>query len=63
MPASLLRQAAAILDTDLTDWGPVPQPLGEPVSQTSGVLLHRDDNGDNETGLWVCTQVPPITVR
>ena len=55
MPAHLLKQAAAIPAAELVDWGPVPEPLGEPVSHTSGRLLHRDEDGSNETGVWVCT--------
>lgn len=55
MPAALLAQAAEIDERELVDWGPVAEPLGEPVSLTRGVLLHRDDDGGNETGLWVCT--------
>ena len=55
MPAHLLKQAAAIPEGELVDWGPVPAPIGEPVSRTSGRLLHRDEDGSNETGVWVCT--------
>ena len=55
MPAHLLKQAAAIPEEGLVDWGPVPAPIGEAVSRTSGRLLHRDDDGSNETGVWVCT--------
>lgn len=54
-PALLLRHAAELAESELVDWGPVAEPLGEPVSRTSGRLLHRDAGGDNETGLWVCT--------
>jgi uncharacterized cupin superfamily protein len=55
MEAKLLTQPAALPEADLVDWGPVPAPLGEPVSHTSGRLLHRDADGANETGVWVCT--------
>ena len=55
MPAAVLPQAADIDEQTLVDWGPVAEPLGEPVSLTRGVLLHRDDDGANEVGLWVCT--------
>ncbi|HEX9790345.1 MAG TPA: cupin domain-containing protein [Kiloniellales bacterium] len=54
-PAHLLRQAAGLVQADLTDWGPVPEPIGEPVSHTRGRLLHRDADGANETGVWECT--------
>ena len=55
MGAKLLKQPAGIAGDDLVDWGPVAKPVGEAVSQTSGRLLHRDGDGGNETGLWVCT--------
>ena len=55
MQARLLKQAAAIPEAELVDWGPVPAPIGAPVSRTSGTLLHRDEDGANETGVWVCT--------
>ena len=54
-PALCLAQPGDLPADALTDWGPVPQPLGEPVSRTSGRLLHRDPDGSNETGVWVCT--------
>ena len=53
--ARVLSQAQDIPETDLVDWGPVPEPIGKTLSKTSGKLLHRDENGDNETGVWVCT--------
>lgn len=55
MSAKLLKQPAGVAGDDLVDWGPVAKPLGETVSHTSGRLLHRDEDGGNEAGLWVCT--------
>ncbi len=55
MNAKLLAQAAQVPEAALTDWGPVEEPIGEPVSQTSGTILHRDADGANEAGLWLCT--------
>jgi uncharacterized cupin superfamily protein len=55
MRAVRLERPAEIPDADLTDWGPVGRPLGEPVSRTRGRLLHRNADGANETGVWVCT--------
>ncbi len=55
MNVKLLARAADIPEAALTDWGPVPGPIGEPVSHTSGTILHRDADGANEAGLWVCT--------
>jgi hypothetical protein len=53
--AKLLKRPDAIAGDDLVDWGPVAKPAGDVVSYTSGRLLHRDEDGNNETGLWVCT--------
>ncbi len=39
---------------ELTDWGPVLTMI-EGRSLTSGVLIHKDPDGENECGLWVCT--------
>lgn len=39
---------------ELKDWGPVPTML-EGQSVTSGVLLHRNEDGSSECGIWVCT--------
>jgi uncharacterized protein len=51
----VLRDAAGIDPRELKDWGPVAEPLGEPVSRTAGVLLHRDGAGHPESGLWECS--------
>lgn len=53
-------KAAVLLDnpltmTDLTDWGDVEKPIGEPVSHESGRLMFRRSNGSSETGMWQCT--------
>ncbi len=40
--------------TELTDWGPVEEPMDR-LSQTSGVLLSKEDDGSAESGIWVCT--------
>ena len=55
MGAKLLKQPDAIAGDDLADWGPVAKPAGDVVSHTNGRLLHRDEDGNSETGLWVCT--------
>ncbi|HVO04587.1 MAG TPA: cupin domain-containing protein [Candidatus Cybelea sp.] len=38
----------------LKDWGPVTTMI-EGQSMTSGALLSKGPNGENETGIWVCT--------
>jgi uncharacterized cupin superfamily protein len=39
---------------EMADWGPVPTMI-EGQSMTSGVLIHKGPDGENECGLWVCT--------
>ena len=46
--------AEAVSVGDLVDWGPVAKPL-EGRSMTSGLLLHKEADGRNECGIWVCT--------
>lgn len=41
--------------TALTDWGEVANPLGEPASLQSGLLMFRRSDGSSETGMWQCT--------
>ena len=38
----------------LADWGEIPTMI-EGHSKTSGVLIHKGENGENECGVWVCT--------
>lgn len=38
----------------LKDWGAIPTML-EGESRTSGLLLHRNEDGSSECGIWVCT--------
>ena len=39
---------------NVVDWGLIPTMInGE--SRTSGVLLHRNEDGTSETGIWICT--------
>jgi uncharacterized cupin superfamily protein len=44
----------ATYDGEMADWGPVPTMI-EGQSMTSGVLIHKGPDGENECGLWVCT--------
>ena len=55
MGAKLLKRPIDLPEDELTDWGPMPAPIGTPVSRPSGCLLSRDEDGANEIGLWVCT--------
>ncbi len=52
MPVASLRQPKAV--SALTDWGVIPTML-EGRSHTSGKLLHRNEDGSSECGIWVCT--------
>jgi uncharacterized protein len=54
MTTPVLRRPATIPSASLKDWGPIPTMI-EGVSRTSGLLLHRDPGGENETGIWQCT--------
>ncbi len=53
MPAHILKDPASA--TELTDWGDVAQPIGEPVSHESGILLFQNDDKSSEMGMWQCT--------
>lgn len=52
--AVVLRQAAALAEDALDDWGAVAEPLGTPISRTSGRLLKG--GGFPEAGYWRCTE-------
>ena len=36
------------------DWGIIPTMI-EGASHTSGVVLHKGDDGRSESGIWICT--------
>lgn len=44
----------ATYDGKMADWGPMPAMI-EGQSMTSGVLIRKGPDGENECGLWVCT--------
>lgn len=53
-------KAAVLLEdplatNELTDWGDVANPIGEPVSHESGQLMFRRQDGSSEMGMWQCT--------
>ena len=39
---------------DVVDWGVIPTMI-EGKSRTSGVLLHKGQDGSPESGVWICT--------
>jgi len=51
-PAMAMRHPLTV--APLKDWGDVPTMI-EGLSRTSGVLLHKGPNGENECGVWQCT--------
>ncbi len=53
---ALLGRAAGLADGELGDWGTVPEPLGEPVSRTSGRTLTGGGGTFPEAGYWRCTE-------
>ena len=54
MAIKKLAQCGRIPSSELEDWGPVPEPIGEPVSHLSGKVI--SENKDNsEAGIWECT--------
>lgn len=50
--AGALARPAVIETTNLIDWSPVAEPLGEPVFHTRRRLLHRNPGGSGEAGTW-----------
>ena len=55
MSAHVLANAATLDPATFTDWGDVAQPIGAPVSHTSGLILFRNEDESSEMGLWECT--------
>lgn len=41
-------------DYEFADWGLIPT-MVEGESRTFGKLLHRNEDGSSETGIWNCT--------
>ena len=54
MAITQLKHCNIIPVEQLDDWGPVPQPLGEPISQLAGVIIGENEDG-SEGGIWECT--------
>lgn len=53
--AVLLDNPLDIAKENLTDWGEVAKPVGEPVSTECGRLMFRRQDGSSEMGMWECT--------
>lgn len=54
-PVGLFKQAAGLGSGELSDWGPVAEPIGATVSHTSGKLLVGGGGAFPEAGYWRCT--------
>ena len=52
----VFQQAAQTKPEELADWGAVGEPIGEPVSKTSGKLLVGGRGQFPEAGYWRCTE-------
>jgi uncharacterized cupin superfamily protein len=48
------KSVADIPSSELEDWGPVPQPISETISQLSGIIINEHPDG-SEAGIWECT--------
>ena len=48
----VLRDASRI--SEVVDWGAAGDPV-DGISKTSGILLHRNNDGSSECGIWICT--------
>ena len=53
-PSSAPHLVDPIAHAPLKDWGAVPTMI-EGKSLTSGAVLHKGRQGENECGIWVCT--------
>ncbi len=55
LTVAVLKHADRISADSLVDWGPVENPIGEPVSHTSGKLLIGGSGTVPEAGYWRCS--------
>ena len=54
MAIKQISSVASIPSDELDDWGPVPQPISELVSQLRGRVLNENPDG-SEAGIWECS--------
>ena len=54
MAIKQVKSVADIPSNELDDWGPVPQPISEIVSQLRGRIINENPDG-SEAGIWECT--------
>jgi len=48
------KNVADIPSDELEDWGPVPQPVSDTISQLRGRIINENPDG-SEAGIWECT--------
>jgi hypothetical protein len=56
MAIKQVKGVADIPSSELDDWGPVPEPVSETVSQLRGRIINENPDG-SEAGIWECTPV------
>jgi len=54
MAIKQVKNVAQIPSAELDDWGPVPKPISEQISQLSGIIINENPDG-SEAGIWECT--------
>jgi len=54
MAIKQVKGVADIPSSELDDWGPVPEPVSETVSQLRGRIINENPDG-SEAGIWECT--------
>ncbi len=54
MAIKQVKSVADIPSSDLDDWGAVPEPVSETVSQLRGRIINENPDG-SEAGIWECT--------
>ena len=54
MAIKQVNNVAGIPSSELEDWGAVPQPVSETISQLRGRIINENPDG-SEAGIWECT--------
>ena len=54
MAIKQVSNVANIPSSELDDWGPVPQPISETISQLRGQIIYEHPDG-SEAGIWECS--------
>lgn len=54
MSVLILKDLPHIAESELEDWGPVPEPINSEPSLLRGSILVENSDG-SEVGVWTCT--------